>query len=427
MQYINTKASAQEAAISFRQATINGLAAEGGLYMPANIPQLDKEWLAHFAEHDDLDIAYTIMSALVGDSLSASALRRILQETLSFDLPVIHVRDNIHVLELFHGPTLAFKDVGARFMSRCLSEFRSSDTVYVLVATSGDTGSAVAHGFHGVAGVEVSILFPKGMVSPFQQYQMTSLGDNIQAIEVDGTFDDCQALVKQAFRDESLSDMSLSSANSINVARLLPQSLYYALAYKQMLLQNKQDKLVISVPSGNYGNITAGLILKHMGVPIHRFVAANNANDAVYRYLQSGQYAPQNTIATYSNAMDVGAPNNFVRIQHLYDHSYEAIRRDLSAHRYDDQATLEAMTRYYNEHDYLLDPHGSVGIMALEASLQPDEQGIFLATAHPSKFETAVKLAVPSFQMDSVDLTDCSKLEMAADYADFWEYLRGLG
>lgn len=424
MKYINTKHDQGENPVSFRQAAINGLAKGGGLYMPEHIPSLPQEIIEALGSLNKLELAYEIMSRLVGDSLGEVELKRILTETLAFDIPVKRIHGNINVLELFHGPTLAFKDVGARFMSRCLGAFRTEDKVHVLVATSGDTGSAVAHGFHGVEGVEVTILFPKGKVSAFQEYQMSSLGDNIEAIEIDGAFDDCQSLVKQAFQDAALNnEMSLSSANSINVARLLPQSLYYAMAYQQMLAEGKADKIAISVPSGNYGNITAGMIAMKMGIPIHRFIAANNANDAVYRYMQSGLYEPKKTVSTYSNAMDVGAPNNFDRILHLYNHDYDMLQQCLSAYRYSDEETIQKMKQYQAEYNYLLDPHGAVGVMALEDSLKEDEHGIFLATAHPKKFEKAVKLAVPTFEMDEVDLSNCHKVVMDKDYAQFKSHL----
>lgn len=290
MIYINTKDASE--VVSFRQATLNGLASQGGLYVPKSIPVLEPEWIDNIENYSDHDIGFHIMRQLIGtESLSDSELKQIITETLAFDIPVVDLGDNVNVLELFHGPTLAFKDVGARFMSRCLRQFSNEDEVNVLVATSGDTGSAVASGFFGVEGVKVTILFPKGKVSKFQEYQMSSLGHNIIAVEVDGTFDDCQSLVKQAFQDIELNKKySLSSANSINVARLLPQSLYYFLAYKQMKQRGIAQEIVISVPSGNFGNITAGILAKKMGLPIKRFVAANNANDTFYQYIQTGNW-----------------------------------------------------------------------------------------------------------------------------------------
>ena len=419
MIYINTKDSHEQ--VSFRQATINGLASQGGLYVPKSIPTLDSDWIQNIENYSDHEIGFHVMRQLIGtDSLSDDQLRKIVKETLSFDTPVVDLGHKINVLELFHGPTLAFKDVGARFMSRCLGQFNNEEEVNVLVATSGDTGSAVASGFFGVEGVKVTILFPKGKVSPFQEYQMSSLGHNIKAVEVEGTFDDCQALVKQAFRDKELNKKySLSSANSINVARLLPQALYYFLAYKQMKQRGLSDELVFSVPSGNFGNITAGLLAKKMGLPIKRFVAANNANDTFYQYIQSGEWQPKPSVQTYSNAMDVGAPNNFDRILYLFDNNFTDIRREIKAYTYSNEETLTKMKSYYSSTDYVLDPHGAVGLLALEADLSLSEVGVFLATAHPKKFESVVVKAIPDYPIQQVDLGECQKFEIADDYIAF--------
>lgn len=419
MNYVNTKDHSEE--VSFRQATINGLAASGGLYVPKITPQLDASWIDQIEKYSDHEIGFQVMRLLIGEeSLNDSQLKKIVEETLSFDIPVINLSRQINVLELFHGPTLAFKDVGARFMSRCLAEFRTQDEVNVLVATSGDTGSAVANGFYGVQGVKVSILFPKGKVSAFQEFQMSSLGNNINAIEVNGTFDDCQALVKRAFSDKSLNEKyALSSANSINVARLLPQALYYFLAFKQMKINRRSDEMVVSVPSGNFGNISAGLLAKKMGLPIKRFVAANNDNDTFYHYIQTGNWETKASVPTYSNAMDVGAPSNFPRILHLYNHDYDLIRRDISSFTFSNEETLEKMKTFYPNTNYILDPHGAVGLLALESHLTESENGIFLATAHPKKFESVVIKAIPNYTIQEVDLSSCKKTEIDNDYEAF--------
>ena len=419
MIYINTKDPKEQ--VSFRQATINGLAANGGLYVPQNMPSIDKKWIDEIEKYSDQEIGFQVMRLLIGEeSLNDLQLQKIVDETLAFDIPVVSLSDQVNVLELYHGPTLAFKDVGARFMSRCLGQFSNEEEVNVLVATSGDTGSAVANGFFDVDGVKVTILFPKNKVSAFQEFQMSSLGRNIKAVEVDGTFDDCQALVKRAFRDETLNKKyTLSSANSINVARLLPQSLYYFLAYKQMKVNGRSEELVISVPSGNFGNITAGILAKKMGLPIKRFVAANNANDTFYQYIQTGNWETKPSVQTYSNAMDVGAPSNFDRILHFYDYDYDAIRQEISSFTYSDEETLDKMTSYYNQKEYILDPHGAVGLLALESHLRASENGIFLATAHPKKFESVVIKAIPEYPLQEVDLSNCSKAVIGNDYEAF--------
>ena len=419
MIYINTKDASE--VVSFRQATLNGLASQGGLYVPKSIPVLEPEWIDNIENYSDHDIGFHIMRQLIGtESLSDSELKQIITETLAFDIPVVDLGDNVNVLELFHGPTLAFKDVGARFMSRCLRQFSNEDEVNVLVATSGDTGSAVASGFFGVEGVKVTILFPKGKVSKFQEYQMSSLGHNIIAVEVDGTFDDCQSLVKQAFQDIELNKKySLSSANSINVARLLPQSLYYFLAYKQMKQRGIAQEIVISVPSGNFGNITAGILAKKMGLPIKRFVAANNANDTFYQYIQTGNWQTKSSVQTISNAMDVGAPSNFDRIQYFYNYDYQTICREISSHTYSDDETLNRMKSFYLAKNYVLDPHGAVGLLALEDHLNDSEQGIFLATAHPKKFESVVVQAIPDYPTELIDLNGCKKSLIANNYEAF--------
>ena len=419
MIYINTKDTSE--VVSFRQATLNGLASQGGLYVPKSIPALETEWIDNIENYSDHDIGFHVMRQLIGtESLSDSELKQIVTETLAFDIPLVDLGHRVNVLELFHGPTLAFKDVGARFMSRCLGQFSNEDEVNVLVATSGDTGSAVASGFFGVEGVKVTILFPKGKVSKFQEYQMSSLGHNIIAVEVDGTFDDCQSLVKQAFQDIELNKKySLSSANSINVARLLPQSLYYFLAYKQMKQRGIAQEIVISVPSGNFGNITAGILAKKMGLPIKRFVAANNANDTFYQYIQTGNWQTKSSVQTISNAMDVGAPSNFDRIQYFYNYDYQTICREISSHTYSDDETLNRMKSFYLAKNYVLDPHGAVGLLALEDHLNDSEQGIFLATAHPKKFESVVVQAIPDYPTELIDLNGCKKSLITNNYEAF--------
>lgn len=418
MRYLNTRTT--DEIVSFKEATLNGLGSKGGLYIPESIPFLPQSFFDKIESLCDVEIATKALLPFVEGSLSEIQLDHIVSETLSFPTPVINVKNDVYVLELFHGPTQAFKDVGARFMSRCLSNFvePGADTT-VLVATSGDTGSAVANGFANVDGIQVKILFPKGKVSPFQEYQMTSLGGNIQALEVDGTFDDCQALVKQAFNDENLNNkIQLSSANSINVARFLPQMIYYFLAYKQLKNQLSGKKWIVSVPSGNFGNLTAGLIAKKMGLPIHQFVAANNSNSTFFEYLNTGNYDPKQSISTYSNAMDVGAPSNFERIEFLYDQKLDSIKSDILGFTISDENTLEEMKRVYSESGYILDPHGAVGHAGLLEHLKEHQLGIFLETAHPRKFESVVKKALPTYPIQDVDLSNCSKHSMDNSYEE---------
>jgi len=410
--------------VSFKEAVINGLTQQGGLYIPEHIPTLPSSFFDKIEEMDDQDIAFKVLAPFVTESLNDEELKQVIAETLVFPTPVVPVTENVGALELFHGPTQAFKDVGARFMSRCLSHFYDGKEVIILVATSGDTGSAVASGFYDVPGVTVKILFPKGKVSPYQEFQMTSLGKNIHAIEVDGTFDDCQALVKQAFNDGGLrKEIAISSANSINAARLLPQMLYYFFAYKQLKAKLGNKRLVVSVPCGNLGNLTAGIIAKKIGLPIERFVAANNANDTFYNYLKTGEYNEKSSVLTYSNAMDVGAPNNFERLQYIYNNSLEAIKKDISSSTYDDAATLQKIEDCKNNNNYLLDPHGAVGKLALEASLAKNEYGVFLETAHPQKFSEVIQKVIPSYESEKVDLSNCSKENMGNNYTELLQQL----
>ena len=357
-----------------------------------SVSRLFLRFFDHIEQLSFQEIACHVADAFFGEDVPADMLKQIVCDTLSFDVPVVPVKENIYSLELFHGPTLAFKDVGARFMARLLHYFNGGETVNVLVATSGDTGSAVANGFLGVEGIHVYVLYPKGKVSPIQEYQFTTLGQNITALEVDGVFDDCQTLVKNAFMDEELNQhMKLTSANSINVARFLPQSFYYFYAYSQMKQRGLADNLVVCVPSGNFGNICSALIGKRMGLPIKRFIAANNANDVFYKYLQTGKYEPKASIQTIANAMDVGAPSNFARILDLYKGSHEAICKDISGAAYTDGQITETIRECLSDTGYQLDPHGACGYRALQEGLKPDETGVFLETAHPAKFKETVE------------------------------------
>jgi len=418
MKYYSTRKNNEK--VTFKEATLNGLAKDGGLYFPEYLPKLPTSFFHTITSMSNQAIAFTVLKEFVKESLSDIQLQDIIEQTLTFETPVVKVKENIYTLELFHGPTKAFKDVGARFMSRCLSHFKKEKEVVVLVATSGDTGSAVASGFYNVPGISVKILFPKGKVSPYQEYQMTSLGKNIQAVEVDGTFDDCQALVKQAFNDTKLRNkIALSSANSINVARLLPQMLYYFFAYKQLKSALSDRDLVISVPSGNFGNLTAGLIAKKMGLPVKRFIAANNANDTFYNYLKTGNYIPKASVQTFSNAMDVGAPSNFERILHLYNNKIDTIKKDVSAYTFNDPMTLSKIKSCFKTTGYLPDPHGAVGLLALENGLKPDELGVFLETAHPQKFSSVIQKVILHYAAPQVDLKNCSKIAIDNSYNDF--------
>ncbi|MDR1699766.1 MAG: threonine synthase [Lachnoclostridium sp.] len=395
MKYYSTNNHAKS--VSLQEAVVKGLADDKGLYMPEVIKQLPREFFDTIDKLSLQERSYTVADAFFGEDVEADELKKIVYESINFEIPLVHVNDNIYSLELYHGPTLAFKDVGARFMSRLLGYFikkQGEKDINVLVATSGDTGSAVANGFLGVEGIRVFVLYPKGLVSPIQECQFTTLGKNVTAIEVDGTFDDCQALVKSAFMDEELNKkMKLTSANSINVARFLPQAFYYFHAYAQLKKMGKAHNVVISVPSGNFGNITAGLIGKRMSLPINRFIAANNRKNVFFEYLKEGKYNPRPSVATIANAMDVGDPSNFARILDLYGHSHAAITNDICGTTYTDTQIAETLKTCYDETEYLLDPHGACGYLALQENLQPDETGIFLETAHPAKFlETVEKI-----------------------------------
>ena len=439
MKYYSTNGKAPIA--DLHKAVVKGLAEDRGLYMPESIKQLPKEFFDTIETKTFQEIAYTVADAFFGEDVDAESLRKIVYDTLSFDCPVVKVKDHIYSLELFHGPTLAFKDVGARFMARLLQYFirqeNGNGQVNVLVATSGDTGSAVANGFLGVDGIHVYVLYPKGKVSPIQECQFTTLGKNITAIEVDGVFDDCQALVKNAFMDAELNQhMKLTSANSINVARFLPQAFYYFNAYARMKAQGKADNLVMCVPSGNFGNICAALFGHAMGLPVRRFVAANNANDIFYNYLQTGKYEPKPSRQTLANAMDVGDPSNFARIINLYsengklspEDTHRRITSLISGATYSDDQIRETMRQCYKETDYILDPHGACGYQALVDGLKPDEVGVFCETAHPAKFKEKVD------DILSIDVDIPARLRafmqgqkqstpMTKDFADFKRYL----
>lgn len=402
MQYYSTNKQAPIA--DFKEATIKGLAPDNGLYYPETIPVLGKEFFDNIASLSKEEIAFRVIQPYVGNTIPEQVLRRIVSETVYFDFPLVKVTDNIFSLELFHGPTLAFKDVGARFMSRCLGHFVAGDDreVTVLVATSGDTGGAVASGFLNVEGVNVVILYPSGKVSGVQEQQLTTLGNNICAIEVNGNFDDCQRLVKEAFADKELNDeLFLTSANSINVARWLPQQFYYFYAYQQWA--DKSNPPVICVPSGNFGNICAGLVAHVSGLPVKHFIAACNANNAVAEYLHSGVFNAKPAVATMSNAMDVGNPSNFVRILELFQHQYPAIKNIMSGYSISDDDTKATLKEVFEKYQYLCDPHGAVAFNALQQYLgnHAGDKGIILETAHPVKFYDVVepviqqKVAIP--------------------------------
>ncbi|MBQ4280165.1 MAG: threonine synthase [Rikenellaceae bacterium] len=394
MKYYSTNQGVAPASLA--EAVVKGLAADKGLYMPERIDPLPRAFYDSIDTMSFQEIACEVAASFFGEDIPAGELDRIVLDTLNFDTPVVKVTDRIWSLELFHGPTSAFKDVGARFMARMLGYFiRKSgekNHVTVLVATSGDTGSAVANGFLGVKGIDVVVLYPKGKVSDIQEKQFTTLGDNITAVEVDGTFDDCQRLVKAAFLDPELNaKFRLTSANSINVARFLPQAFYYFEAYAQMKRQGLADRLVVAVPSGTFGNITAGLFAQRMGLPVRRFIAANNRNDIFLEYLKTGKYTPRPSVATIANAMDVGDPSNFARVLDLYGGSWEAIRAAISGYSYTDEQIAATMRRVLDQTGYQLDPHGACGYQALEDGLQDGETGVFLETAHPAKFKDTVE------------------------------------
>jgi threonine synthase len=395
MKYYSTNRISPE--VSLKEAVIKGLAGDNGLFMPQQIPVFEQSFFSGIEKLSFQEIGYAVAEKFFGDDIPSEKLKEIVFETLAFDCPVVKVTGNIYSLELFHGPTLAFKDVGARFMARLLNYFlgESDKTVNVLVATSGDTGSAVANGFLGVEGIRVFVLYPKGKVSKIQESQFTTLGKNITALEIDGNFDDCQRLVKTAFLDNELNErLLLTSANSINVVRFIPQSFYYFNAFARLkeLGVTESKKLVFSVPSGNFGNLTAGLFAREMGLPVHRFIAANNNNHVIFDYLETGIYTPRESVETLANAMDVGAPSNFARILDLYKNSHENIRNVMEGCWYSDNQIREIVKRVYKNHGYICDPHGACGFQALQDNLNNDETGVFLETAHPAKFAETMEV-----------------------------------
>jgi len=433
MKYYST--NKKVSGVSLQDAVVKGLAEDKGLFMPDSIKQLPQSFFETIETQSFQEIAYTVADAFFGEDVEADALKKIVYETLNFDVPLVQVTDNIYSLELYHGPTLAFKDVGGRFMSRLLGYFiqkQSKTRVNVLVATSGDTGSAVANGFLGVEGIHVYVLYPKGLVSPIQECQFTTLGQNITALEVDGTFDDCQALVKSAFMDADLNaKLKLTSANSINVARFLPQSFYYFYAYAQLKKLNKAHDVVMCVPSGNFGNITAGLFAKKMGLPVKRFIAANNRNDIFLQYLRTGLYTPRPSVSTIANAMDVGDPSNFARVLDLYNDSHAAISAEISGVSYNDEQIATALKTCKQETGYLLDPHGACGYQALKDGLNPAEIGVFMETAHPAKFLDTVenitgeKVEIP-LKLQEFMKGEKKSLAMSKDFESFKTYLLNL-
>ena len=430
MNYYSTNGKAPIATLE--KAVVKGLAEDKGLYMPENIKPLPQSFFDNIENLSFQEIAYTVADAFFGEDVDAESLKKIVYDTLAFDVPAVKVTDTIYSLELFHGPTLAFKDVGARFMARLLQYFLKKEgkgQVNVLVATSGDTGSAVANGFLGVDGIHVYVLYPKGKVSPIQECQFTTLGQNITAIEVEGVFDDCQALVKSAFMDADLNaHMKLTSANSINVARFLPQSFYYFYAYAQMKKIGKADQLVACVPSGNFGNICSALFGKKMGLPIKRFIATNNANDIFYKYLQTGEYNPKPSVQTIANAMDVGDPSNFARIYDLYKKDHKAICADISGATYSDAQIAETIKQVKAETGYVCDPHGACGYRALAEGLKAGETGFFLETAHPAKFKDTVDkilgedIEIPA-KLQAFMKGKKQSIPMSKDFADFKAFL----
>jgi len=430
MKYYSTNKKVAPA--SLQVAVVDGLAGDRGLFMPESIKTLPASFFDNIQNLSFQEMSYVVADAFFGEDIEAETLKKIVYDTLSFETPLVKVKENIYSLELFHGPTSAFKDVGGRFMARLLAYFiqkQGQSQVNVLVATSGDTGSAVANGFLGVDGIHVYVLYPKGLVSEIQEKQFTTLGLNITAIEVDGTFDDCQTLVKASFMDANLkAHMNLTSANSINVARFLPQAFYYFNAYAQLKRLGKKENLVVCVPSGNFGNITAGLFAKKMGLPVKHFIASNNNNDIFFEYLKTGEYKPRPSVSTIANAMDVGDPSNFARVLDLYGHSHAAISADISGARYDDVQIAETVREVYHETSYLLDPHGACGYRALVEQLQPGEVGVFLETAHPAKFKETVEaiigapVEIPE-RLQAFMKGEKLSIPMSKDFEDFKAFL----
>lgn len=432
MRYYSTNNKSKY--VSLHDAVVNGLAEDRGLYMPEKINRLPEEFFKNIDKMSFQEISFEVAKAFFSDDVDEKSLKDIVYDTLSFDCPVKKVCDDIWTLELFHGPTLAFKDVGARFMARLLEYFirqEAHQTVNVLVATSGDTGSAVANGFLGVDGIHVYVLYPKGKVSKIQECQFTTLGRNITAIEIDGVFDDCQSLVKSAFMDGDLyKHMKLTSANSINVARFLPQAFYYFNAYARMKANGLAENLVMCVPSGNFGNITAGLFAREMGLPIRRFIAANNANNIFYNYLKTGVYEPKPSVQTIANAMDVGDPSNFARIYDLYNGSHDKISSIISGATYTDDEIKASVKQCFKDNGYILDPHGACGYQALKDNLKKGETGVFCETAHPAKFKDTIEKIIDTEIEIPQRLSDFMKgkkqtVELSNKFDDFKTFLLG--
>ncbi len=417
--------------VSLKEAIFKGLPDDNGLFMPLEIPRLPEQFLLNLQDYSFQDIAFEVTRNLLHEDIPDKDIRFIVESAINFPAPVVCLDDHTSILELFHGPSLAFKDFGARFMAQLMSYFNKGDNkeLVILVATSGDTGGAVAAGYHQTPGIQVVILYPSGKVSPLQEKQLTTLGHNITALEIDGTFDDCQALVKKAFLDREITDsIRLSSANSINIARLIPQSFYYFEAYKQVLDQSKE--VVFSIPSGNFGNLTAGLLAQKMGLPVKHFIAATNINDVVPEYLKTGIYTPRPSQRTLSNAMDVGAPSNFARMLDLYCSTWNNMRIDITGHGCTDAETQAAMKEIKDRYDYIIDPHGAVGYLALREyqKTNPDCLGIVLETAHPSKFIEDVesilgsRIAIPE-RLSILSDAEKKSVRMGINYSDFKSWL----
>jgi threonine synthase len=427
MQFYST--NNQVPSVSFKEAVLKGLPDDNGLYMPEEIPQFSRDFIKELPELEFRDIAFESAKLIIGDEIPERKLREIVDDAFNFDVILRQIHDDIHVLELFHGPTLAFKDFGARFMARAMGYFLESDgrEINILVATSGDTGSAVAQGFLGILGIRVILLYPKGKVSKIQEQQLTTIGQNVTALEVDGTFDDCQRLVKTAFLDQQLNHkLNLSSANSINIARLLPQSFYYTYAVSRRM--GTSDKIVFCVPSGNFGNLCGGLLAKSMGIPIDRFIAASNLNDIVPKYLETSLFTPKPSIQTISNAMDVGNPSNFVRIMDMYQNDYQKVIKDIKGISFNDDETRDIIKEVYHQHHYLMCPHTAIGYGGIRHHLQDGETGIFLSTAHPCKFKDTVDGLIPGeveipLRLKKIIEKKKQALSMTNEFDDFKSFL----
>jgi len=427
MQFYST--NKQVPKVGFKEAVLKGLPDDNGLFMPERIPQFSKEFLSQLPDKTFAEIAFEGAHLMIENEIPEKDLLEIVEKAFDFDVLLRNVHDQIHVLELFHGPTLAFKDFGARFMARAMEHFLKSDgrEINILVATSGDTGSAVAQGFLGVDGISVTLLYPKGKVSKIQEQQLTTLGQNVTALEVDGTFDDCQRMVKAAFLDQELNDkLNLSSANSINIARLLPQSFYYVYAYSRIMQES--GRVIFCVPSGNYGNLCGGLLAAKMGLPVDGFIAASNANDIVPKYLETSEFHPRSSIQTISNAMDVGNPSNFARLLDLYEHDYQSVIKDIKGISFSDRQTRELIQEVHEKYDYLMCPHTAIGYGGLKHYLKEGEKGVVLSTAHPCKFKDIVDELIPGeveipLRLQKIIEREKQAIGMANDFDDFKSFL----